>query len=332
MIPELFDCWTSKQPASKYLENDLMCMRSSLVMAAVLASSCLIAVPASAATKVFLLAGQSNMAGVGGYSGYNKNSPPWSDPPYDHADAPCPAPYNAPLAAVKFWNFGYGKKPADFVNAPETGDGWVDLQPGFGHRADQFGPELGFGRRLHELYPNDEIYLIKYAIGGTNLAADWNPNPDAMGPRYKVFKARVDAAMANLTKAGKNPTIVGMIWMQGEDDSTNPAFAKAYENNLKNLVAEVRSDSNAPDMKFVLGRITTMGKLWSTPEIIEIVRKAQENVPNYVKNSAWINTDDLQWGYYGHYGTKGQIDLGIRFADQFKPVASQSSHGKKAAD
>jgi hypothetical protein len=296
-----------------------MCKRPLILTLAVLAALFVLTTSVSAATKVFLLAGQSNMSGVGGYSGYNKNLPPWSDPPYDHADAPCPAPYNTPLPAVKFWNFGYGKKPADFVNEPETGDGWVDLQPGFGHRADQFGPELGFGHRLHELYPNDEIYLIKHAIGGTDLAVEWNPNPEAIGPRYKVFKQRVDAALANLKKAGKNPEIVGMIWMQGENDSTNPAYAKAYEKNLQNLIAKVRSDFNAPDMKFVAGRITTMSKLWTTPENIELVRKAQENIAKTNKNASWIDTDDLKWAYYGHYGTQGQIDLGIRFANEFKP-------------
>jgi hypothetical protein len=293
--------------------------RSLLLAFVVLAVSVVSTSPVSAATKVFLLGGQSNMSGVGGYTGYNKNSPPWSDPPYDRADAPCPAPYNAPLPAVKFWNFGYGKKPAEFINAPQTGDGWVDLQPGFGHRADQFGPELSFGRRLHEFFPNDDIYLIKHAIGGTSLAVDWNSDPRAMGPQYKTFKQRVDAAMANLKKAGKNPTIVGMIWMQGENDSTVPDHAKAYQQNLKTLIARVRSDFNAPQMKFVLGRISTMSKLWATPENLDLVRKVQRDVAKIDGNAAWIDTDDLQWGYYGHYGTKGQIDLGSRFANQFKP-------------
>jgi hypothetical protein len=293
--------------------------RSCLLVVMVLAVSCLSTGAVSAATKVFLLGGQSNMSGVGGYAGYIKNTPPWSDPPYNHADAPCPALYSEPLPAVKFWSFGYGKKPADFVNAPEAGDGWVPLQPGFGHRADQFGPELSFGRRLHELYPNDDIYLIKHAIGGTSLAIDWNPNPNAMGPQYKTFKQRVDAAMADLKKAGKNPTIVGMIWMQGENDSTVPDHAKAYQQNLKTLIARVRSDFDAPQMKFVLGRISTMSKLWATPENLELVRKVQQDVAKIDGNASWIDTDDLQWGYYGHYGTKGQIDLGIRFANQFKP-------------
>jgi hypothetical protein len=288
---------------------------SSLVV--VIVSLC-VASPLSAAPLVFLLGGQSNMSGVGGYSGYLHDSP-WSDPPYNHADAPCPAPYNKPLEAVKFWNFGYGRKPADFVNAPQAGDGWVALQPGFGHRADQFGPELSFGHRLHERFPDDEIYLIKHAIGGTNLAVDWNPDAKNMGVQYKTFKQRVDAAMANLKKAGKAPSIVGMIWMQGENDSTVPEHAKAYRQNLKNFVGRVRADFNTPDMMFVLGRISRMSKLWATPENLELVRKTQEDVARFVGNAKCIDTDDLQWGYYGHYGTKGQIDLGIRFAEQFKP-------------
>jgi hypothetical protein len=286
--------------------------------------------PASAATKVFLLAGQSNMSGVGGYTGFIHDSPPWSDPPYNRADKPCPEPYRSPLSAVKFWNYGYGKKPADFVNDPLVGDGWIDLQPGFGHRADQFGPELGFGHRLHQLFPKDDIYLIKSAYGGTNLAQQWNPNPKTMGPRYKQFHERVYAALANLKKAGRKPKIVGMIWMQGEDDSTSLPMAKDYEKNLKNLIATVRAEFKAPEMKFVIGRITDMGKLWAaTPDSIRLVRTAQEKVPAMVGNAAWFNTDDLQWAYYGHYGTKGQIELGIRFANQFAPPAKAGSRAAK---
>jgi len=119
-----------------------------------------------------------------------------------------------------------------------------------------------------------------------------------------------------------------MIWMQGEDDSTVPAHAQAYQENLKNFIAKVRADFHAPDMKFVLGRITTMSKLWSTPEIIQKVRTAQENVSKIDANASWIDTDDLQWGYYGHYGTKGQIDLGIRFANEFAPAAKKDGGNK----
>jgi hypothetical protein len=277
-------------------------------------------------TKVFFLAGQSNMAGLGGYNGYPIGSP-WTDPPYDHADAPCPAPYDKPQTDVKFWNYG-ATAGEDHVNVVKAGDAWVDLRPGFGHRDDGFGPEVSFGHELKKLYPNDEIYLIKSSTGGTDLAVDWNPNPETMGPQYKLFKSRADAALANLAAAGKKPVIVGMIWMQGENDSTNPAFAKAYEANLKNFIAKVRGDYKAPNMKFVIGRISYMSKLWSTTEIIDMVRAAQQKVAEDDGNAAWFDTDDLKWSYYGHYGTQGQIDLGLRFAKPFTPAKVEENNAE----
>jgi hypothetical protein len=293
---------------------------------AVMSISILTVATLSAETKVFLLAGQSNMAGLGGYTGYPIGAP-WTDPPYDHADAPCPAPYDKPQTDVKFWNYG-AKAGEDHANVLKEGDDWVDLRPGFGHRDDGFGPEVSFGYQLKKMYPNDEIYLIKSSTGGTNLAADWNPNPDAMGPQYKLFKSRADAALANLAAAGKKPVIAGMIWMQGEDDSTNPVYAKAYEENLKNFIKQVRSDFKAPEMRFVIGRISYMSKLWTSIENIDTVRGAQQKVAETDGNAAWFDTDDLKWSYYGHYGTQGQIDLGLRFAKELAPSKAKEEKDK----
>jgi hypothetical protein len=300
--------------------------------------------PAYAATKVFLLAGQSNMAGVGGYSGYMTPGAedPWTLYPYGQGpDAACPSPYNTPNSSVKFWNYAPNATSTNFdtnVNSvevlPGVGNGWVSLQQGYGalksvpgnltNYGPQFGPELSFGRRLKELYPNDEIYLVKYALSSTALGDRWSSSG---GDCYNTLKTRINAAMANLTAAGKNPAIAGMIWMQGEDDSTIPAYASAYATNLKNLVTSVRTTYNVPSMKFVAGRITYMGQLWGSPQpqLCDLVRNAQWNNPFNISNYSCVNTDDLQWAYYGHYGTQGQIDLGIRFANQFAPVPEPST-------
>jgi hypothetical protein len=200
-----------------------------------------------------------------------------------------------------------------FINNPGVGGSWATLQNGFGYMMDQFGPELSFGARLHELLPNDEIYLVKLGVTSTSLAVDWNVS-GAGGTQYNRFKARVSAAMSNLINAGKDPTIAGMVWMQGEEDGVNAAYAAAYASNLTNLVTTIRSTfTNAEDMRFVAGRITTAFGDVST---INLVRSAQENVDNMVGNASWVDTDDLEWAYYGHYGTQGQIDLGARFANE----------------
>jgi hypothetical protein len=319
---------------STYVGVKSMISRVTASLAAMLIALSLVA-PASAATKIFLMGGQSNMAGVGGYAGYlAPNTYPWSMPPYDHADAPCPSPYNQPLDSVKFWNYTTDTVGADLVHNPGTGNGWISLQNGYGYRTDQFGPELGFGARLRELYPDDEIYIVKLGITSTSLGGNWNPN--GSGATYNLFKQRVNAAIGNLVGQGKTPQIAGMVWMQGEEDSTISSYAPNYTTNIANFVSTVRNTYSAYDaqnMKFVAGRITYMTQLWASRSQIDLVRDAQGSIASHVAKASCVNTDDLEWGYYGHYGTQGQIDLGNRFANQFATtpqsllaIASQSSY------
>ncbi|MBN2295221.1 MAG: hypothetical protein JXM70_22515 [Pirellulales bacterium] len=251
---------------------------------------------AEADTLVFLLGGQSNMAGVGAHPG----------------DDPIPAPYNVPQTDVKFWN--YGPDVQSGVNNPGVGTGWIDLQTGFGYTTGHFGPEITFGDRLKELYPDDDIYLVKEGISGTELYLRWNP--DGSGWVYNTFKARVHAALANLTAAGKNPKVAGMIWMQGESDAI-PVHSGLYKDRLTNFVQTVRTEFNTPDMRFVSGRILpTFGQ----PADNALVRDALMTLDAEVGNAGWVNTDDLQLAYSGHYGTAGQLELGRRFANEFASV------------
>ena len=279
-------------------------MRNSICVVAIAVSLVWVSVPATAATKVFLIGGQSNAAGTG-------------------TAADLPAPYNVPQPDVRFWNYGPEPQPDPTygINMPGVGTGWVDLEGGYGHFITDFGPEVTFGYTLNNLFPDDDIYLVKHGLTSQNLAVYWNP--DGTGGVYNRFKPRVDGAMANLTTAGLSPTIAGMIWMQGESDAMVPAHAAAYEANLTNFINTVRSDFSTPDMPFVVGRINTYA--WGTPADNALVRNAQMTVPGAIGNASWIDTDDLQWAYVGHYGTQGQIDLGVRFANEFTPVPEPST-------
>jgi hypothetical protein len=242
---------------------------------------------ASSATLVYLMAGQSNMAG------YQSGLPS--------------APYDAPQD-VKFWNY--------------QNDGWIDLRPGLGDTANDIGPEVGFGYALKALHPDDDIYLVKWGVDSTSLAGPWNPN--GSGAEYNTFKSRVNAALASLS--GESPVVAGMIWMQGETDASNTATANAYAANLTTLINTVRSDFATPNMPFVLGRITDLSVYEGFPGVPQ-VRAAQETVPGQVGNAAWINTDDLAINPAapGHYNAQGQIELGLRFANQLQAIPEPSA-------
>ena len=293
-------------------------MNKAICTFAMFASVAVTTAPTQAKVLMFLMGGQSNMAGVGAYPG---------EPGYP-ADVPCPSPYNKPQTAVKFWNYS----PDPITNGaywPGTGTGWIDLQPGYGWQPGEFGPEVSFGHRLRQLYPNDEIYLVKEGISSQPMATSWNPDGGAI---YNQFHARVAAAVADLRAAGKSPQLGGMIWMQGETDTyggpNNGAdWSAAYAANLANLITTVRNkdkfgDFAVSDMPFVVGRITTY---FGAADHNTTVRTAQMTIPPLVGHAAWINTDNLQCIYGGHYGTQGQIDLGIRFADAVHQLPEPSS-------
>lgn len=243
--------------------------------------------PLKAATLVYLLAGQSNMVG------YQSGLP---GSPYGETQS------------VQFWNY--------------NNNGWIDLGPGLGNTVSDIGPEVGFGYAMQALHPDDDIYLVKWGVNSTSLAGPWNPN--GSGSAYNVFKDRVNAALGSLS--GQSPTIAGMIWMQGETDAASTATADAYAENLTNLIATVRSDFSTPAMPFVVGRITDLSVYSGFPGVAQ-VRAAQETVPGLVGDASWINTDDLAMNPAapGHYLAQGQIDLGIRFANQLAAIPEPSA-------
>ena len=81
---------------------------------------------------------------------------------------------------------------------------------------DRFGPELGFGNRIHELLPNKKIAIIKHAHSGTNLYHDWFPGRSGAdtthwGLQFKIFIETVMEGMQALRQQGFDPTIKGML-------------------------------------------------------------------------------------------------------------------------
>lgn len=166
--------------------------------------------------RVFLLGGQSNMAGFGTLA------------------ADLPAPYSETQPEVRIWNF--------------LANDWADLEPGYGS---EFGPELSFGALLGAQDPSRTVYLIKHAVNGTSLYEDWKPGS---GFQWSLFRSVALSALSNLNDAGVDYRVEGMLWMQGESDALEGQGA-AYEANLRAFIEAVRSLSGEVQLPFVLGRI-----------------------------------------------------------------------------
>ncbi|MFK8182519.1 MAG: sialate O-acetylesterase [Phormidesmis sp.] len=237
--------------------------------------------------SVYLMAGQSNLVG----QALTENLDP---------------SYAAPFPGAQVWN--------------RFGNEFVTLEPGFDGQTETVGPEFSFARRITER-SGEDVYIVKYGLGGTNLAQDWNP--DGSGAQYNTFTQTVDAALANLKADGVQYQIDGLVWMQGESDTYNDQFAPVYQDNLTNFISNVRGQYGA-DLEVALGLIRD--DLPTSRENLDLVREAQQMVAGADSRVQLVNTDALgpaeevmrvEIGDFTHYNATGQVRLGNAFGDAF---------------
>lgn len=195
-------------------------------------------------TKVFLLAGQSNMDGRAKASGLSE---------LDKQRLK-----KAQRNVTLYYNFGEGK-PLDTTKVAKH------TAKKFGAEY-LFGPELFFGIEMSEKYPDYEIVLIKRARGGMSLYGAWNPDwtiekatliKEEKQP--KLYSEFVSFSKDVLSKLEKDSyEICGMLWVQGETDSGKKGGLKpreTYQANLTSLISRVRSDFNKPNLPFLMFQV-----------------------------------------------------------------------------
>lgn len=181
-------------------------------------------------------------------------------------------------------------------------------------RMDVIGPEFGFARAMSEMYPADEIHLIKVAKGGSPI--DWWL-PDAKGKANGHTSLLANLGNA-LEKIGGDHEVMGMLWMQGESDAKTQADAEAYQKKLEQLIALMRKETGQPDLPFVIGKISS--RILESPKFkmpfVKTVQSGQEAVTKTDKHAYAIDTDDLsQRDDLVHFDQAGQLGLGKRFGE-----------------
>ncbi|NJN83032.1 MAG: sialate O-acetylesterase [Caldilineaceae bacterium] len=141
------------------------------------------------------------------------------------------------------------------------------LVPGFGgdpgQQGEQMGPELGFGWTLAETLngqqQKQQILLLKLAWGGRSLAENFRP-PSSGGTTGLYYEAVIANTYKTLTQLHQFfPTfdgryqLAGFAWHQGWNDGCDVNMTNEYEDNLANLIRDVRRDLNTPNLPFVIG-------------------------------------------------------------------------------
>lgn len=192
--------------------------------------------------KVFILLGQSNADGRG-------------------AIVDLPAQYLTPQSGRYIYY-----KPT--VGSTDDGS-WQVLQGGVNNQNPtdapiEFGLEMTMMEALQQICCED-IYLIKYGQGSTCMADNggtFNPNVASVSDCWlstanelitRSLDWYVAPAIAKLQEMEIPYEICGVIWYQGECDSTNATNAGNYQTNMINFINALRSHPsiNLPNLPFI---------------------------------------------------------------------------------
>jgi hypothetical protein len=260
---------------------------------------------------VYLIAGQSNATG----QGYTKN---------------LPASFVVNTKVDLFHS-------ADIISGAAALS-WIPLRHASeapDAAGERFGPELGFGNAIQSFYEQRQVAIIKHAKSATNLVQEWAPGTDVddsahFGAEFKTFVATVDLGLQGLRDRGLTPILRGMLWQQGEADADLGGSAAAqYGQNLAAFIGRVRQQWAAPGMLFVYGYVYPASNQGPGRDQ---VRQGEANVDQdsgdalAVSGAFVISTDglslradDTSTPYPNdriHFGTQGQLDLGLRMAQK----------------
>ena len=229
---------------------------------------------------LFLLVGQSNMAGRGTVEAQDKEPHP------------------------RVWT----------LNAE---DQWVPaVDPLHNDKPKVVGVGLGrsFALALAEKHPDWQIGLIPCAHGGSPIDA-WQP-----GVAYEPTKGHPwDDAIRRARIAMKSGQLAGILWHQGESDSKE-GLAETYAEKLHALISQFRKTLNAPEVPFIAGQMGQFSeKPWSEAKKVvdQAHRQLPEQVPNsaFVASDGLAHRGDAV-----HFDSASYRELGRRYAAAFEAM------------
>jgi hypothetical protein len=109
------------------------------------------------------------------------------------------------------------------------------------------GPGLAFGKAMAEADPNVIIGLIPCAVGGSPISA-WKPHSYYQAVNVYPY----DDAVARCRVATQRGVLKGILWHQGESDS-NATDGPQHAYRLTEVISQFRHDLEVPDLLFVAG-------------------------------------------------------------------------------
>ena len=217
-------------------------------------------VDTSQPVQVYILAGQSNMVGMGEISG---DRPGTLETITEGGKFPHLVDDNGDWTARKDVYYVEARLNNPYVAGPLT----VPPHPG----KSTIGPEVQFGH-IMGYYHKAQVLVIKTAQGNRALGWDFRPPssgflPDIEddlrkweGREYRLMVDRVRRTLVHIEDIlpnyqGQGYEIAGFVWWQGHRDGGKKKRTENYEKHLVNLINDIRDEFDVPGLPVAIATV-----------------------------------------------------------------------------
>ncbi len=175
------------------------------------------------------------------------------------------------------------------------------------------GPGLSFAEKVREENPENAIGLIPCAVGGSRID-DWAPGQKHEQTGIYAY----DAMLERVRNARGNGTIRGILWHQGEGDST-PERSAVYNKKLKAFFKRLRKDIDVKKVPIVIG---TLGDFYVRKNpTAAVINQIIEAFPFKNKRVYAVSSSGLtDLGDETHFDAASARELGHRYAERFLSI------------
>lgn len=227
--------------------------------------------------QLFLLVGQSNMAGRGTVEAQDTVAPArvWS---FNQAQQWVPA-----------------REPLHFDKPKVVG----------------VGPGRTFGIAIAAAWPAQDIGLIPAAVGGSSIRA-WEPGAFDSATKTHPY----DEAMARARAALASGRLAGILWLQGESDG-NARNSADYATRLRAVIANMRRELNAPDVPFLIGQMGRFAERPWTAYRVRVDSMHRAVAASTSRSAFVVTEGLRHRGDTIHYDTESVREIGRRYAREF---------------
>ena len=178
------------------------------------------------------------------------------------------------------------------------------------------GPAIGFGQEMQRQTGIPQG-LIACGHGGTSMA-QWDPAKKRNGS-----KSLYGATIRRLEKNGGR--VAGVIWYQGEAETTFPAGPEQHTQGMRALARAFRRDAHHPQLPIVVVQIARVvaDADWVSHQRWNAVQDRQRRLPELIRQLAVVPAIDLPMDDLIHIGGPGVTRLGRRMAQAMRSLTGR---------